>query len=464
MINDIVGLAVIWDNVKGPVHISKTTNHAFIDQQDIFTQIYSISMSSSGKDEVSSPFEVTVPMLNLSQHHVVRVAFDTCLYPGNEGTTKTCFVAFLMRKSIAELIDGYLSIFIWKFLKDFKREKMHFSINQPLEQVNSYLEGKRSLLSSLKKQHRIAVAGLALAGKTTIIKRLLTGRFTSVEPTRGFDAEVIDSQTNRFNIVDLGGQETYIQTLWKIILQKSDVLVYVIDGSDKKKFNRARDVFLQALSWNQNISALLILINKQDLKGAASVAEIIESLDLTTIISDCNIKTFRIFGTSAKTGEGVQEAFNWIAKRTTGQEQMTGDRLSIKMVYIFKKTGIPIIATDNPIVELKRLTPATENALMVSGFYTIIESFIQGVFKGKVKIMEIDGTAGEKYKLVVAEKKDLYCLLVVNSGNDVLLAESIGEVLLDYVIQQEKRKKIIDEARIVNIISPFIESDEIGDK
>jgi ADP-ribosylation factor-like protein 2 len=69
---------------------------------------------------------------------------------------------------------------------------------------------------------------------------------------------------------------------------------------------------LQNLLQEERLSgaSLLILANKQDLKGALSVQQIKDYLNLDSISSH----HWAIFPVSAMTGENINEGMNWIIK------------------------------------------------------------------------------------------------------------------------------------------------------
>lgn len=54
---------------------------------------------------------------------------------------------------------------------------------------------------------------------------------------------------------------------------------------------------------------LLVLANKQDIEGCMSLSEVHQALGLDTLRN----RTFQIFKTSAKKGEGLDEAMDWLS-------------------------------------------------------------------------------------------------------------------------------------------------------
>ena len=56
---------------------------------------------------------------------------------------------------------------------------------------------------------------------------------------------------------------------------------------------------------------LLVLANKQDLKGALSVSDVAQKLDLTRLRG----RDWHIQGTNATTGDGLYEGLDWLSNK-----------------------------------------------------------------------------------------------------------------------------------------------------
>ncbi|MHA2295278.1 MAG: ADP-ribosylation factor-like protein [Candidatus Hodarchaeales archaeon] len=305
-------------------------------------------------------------------------------------------------------------------------------------------------------QYKIAVAGLANAGKTSIIQRLITGDFISVVPTRGVDTDSVEKNNIKFLVFDLGGQDVFIQTVWKTFLQKADILIYVIDASDKGSIEKSRDVLQIAISWNPSIMQLLILANKQDLDQAANEIEIMEKFEITRILAETGICDFRIFGTSAKTGVGIEESFDWLATQLTGHNNIP--RVNLQNAIVYRKNLVPLSPKQNAYTELFRidLSSNTDKRKFFSNFYTKMDIFTSNFLIGHIRTIEIAGANGEIIKLISVEKDNNYCLLVVDREDDSLTVEAIGNELLEYVIEKERNKQEIEEEKVHDMLYPFL--------
>ena len=125
------------------------------------------------------------------------------------------------------------------------------------------------------------------AGKTSILRRLVTGKFSDQLPTLGFREERI----SKVRVVEIGGQESFRQ-YWEIALEKKPVhTFFVIDGSKDDDWEEYK-------KYKEKLPEFTLIANKKDLVGATS-----------------NIPTKEEAGiiSSAKTGEGMFDILEAIA-------------------------------------------------------------------------------------------------------------------------------------------------------
>ncbi|CAN1266568.1 ADP-ribosylation factor-like protein 2 [Linum perenne] len=133
--------------------------------------------------------------------------------------------------------------------------------------------GLLSIIRKIKrkeKEMRILMVGLDNSGKTTIVLKI-NGEDTSViSPTLGFNIKTISYHKYMLNIWDVGGQRT-IRSYWRNYFEQTDGLV---------------------CNWFENWqrlsgASLLILANKQDIKGALTPDEIAKVL--RTLVFTMNV-------------------------------------------------------------------------------------------------------------------------------------------------------------------------------
>uniref|UniRef100_A0A8C2E2H4 ADP-ribosylation factor-like protein 3 n=1 Tax=Cyprinus carpio TaxID=7962 RepID=A0A8C2E2H4_CYPCA len=149
---------------------------------------------------------------------------------------------------------------------------------------------------------RIVLLGLDNAGKTTLLKQLASEDVNTITPTQGFNIKSVTCDAMKLNVWDIGGQRK-IRPFWKKYLENTDLLIYVIDSADKKRFEET-GLELSELIDEENLKGvpLLIFANKQDLATASPASEIAEGLNLHTYRD----REWQIQACSAVSGEGVQ--------------------------------------------------------------------------------------------------------------------------------------------------------------
>ena len=161
-----------------------------------------------------------------------------------------------------------------------------------------------------KKEARILMLGLDAAGKTTILFKLKLGEVVQSIPTIGFNVETVDYKKIKFNVWDVGGQDK-IRPMWKHYYQNADGLIFVVDSSDRNRINKAREELQKMLAEDDlKNTILLVFANKQDL-GVMDVQEVIDQLQLTSIKG----RPWHCQGTSALTGDGLNEGLDWLSKK-----------------------------------------------------------------------------------------------------------------------------------------------------
>ncbi|XP_062393376.1 ADP ribosylation factor like GTPase 3, like 1 [Sardina pilchardus] len=185
-------------------------------------------------------------------------------------------------------------------------------------------ENQKGLFSVIEKlkgttelEFRIVLLGLDNGGKTTLLKQLASEDVNTITPTQGFNIKSVTSHGMKLNVWDIGGQRK-IRTFWKKYLENTDLLIYVIDSADKKRFEET-GVELAELIEEDNLKGVPILIfaNKQDLATASPASEIAEGLNLHTYRD----REWQIQACSAVSGEGVQDGMNWISNNIANKKK-----------------------------------------------------------------------------------------------------------------------------------------------
>ncbi|KAL8562991.1 ADP-ribosylation factor protein 3 [Nucella lapillus] len=168
----------------------------------------------------------------------------------------------------------------------------------------------RKLKSNPDKELRILLLGLDNAGKTTLLRSLASEDVSHTTPTQGFNIKSVQSSGFKLNVWDIGGQRR-IRPYWRNYFDNTDVLIYVIDSSDKKRFEET-GMELHELLEEDKLAGVPVLIfaNKQDLFSSAKAADISEGLNLGSIRD----REWQIQACSALSGEGVKDGLEWMAR------------------------------------------------------------------------------------------------------------------------------------------------------
>ena len=158
------------------------------------------------------------------------------------------------------------------------------------------------------KNFRILMLGLDNAGKTTILYKLKLGDVVTTIPTIGFNVENIQYKNLTMTVWDVGGQDK-IRNLWRHYYDNCNAIIFVVDSSDKKRLNIARDELRKILLEDQLKDAIiLIYANKSDL-SSITLTELTEALSLPAN------RDWIIQPSCAKTGHGLYEGLDWISKK-----------------------------------------------------------------------------------------------------------------------------------------------------
>ena len=174
-----------------------------------------------------------------------------------------------------------------------------------------------------EKEVRILILGLDNAGKTTILRKFCGDPIDTIEPTLGFNIKTLEHKNYQLNVWDVGGQKT-IRAYWRNYFERTDGLIWVVDSADQARLEICKNELSSLLEQEKLAGAsLLILANKQDVKGALNADEIANSLGLREDTSFQN-RHWSIRGCSAVTGEGLKDGMDWIVDDIASRIFMLG--------------------------------------------------------------------------------------------------------------------------------------------
>ncbi|MHA2295537.1 MAG: ADP-ribosylation factor-like protein [Candidatus Hodarchaeales archaeon] len=270
---------------------------------------------------------------------------------------------------------------------------------------------------------KVSFLGLDHAGKTTIINWLKGRGFTDPARTMGIDIstdseiEGLSLEGFRLTVWDIGGQETFRKSFWEQWGSDSDVLIYIIDANDRKRYPEAMSELYRAVSISKNKPLLYIIMNKLDLLDAVLVqverddeverevlvkkGEVLSIIDknlieryLDDILWELNlgsefskhVQAVQFFGTSAKTGLGLSEVFEDLLKKVvTFQATLKMDLEPLKYVppmqsHLLKIQGIYIITIGGLTVLSAEFGSIEGDSMLVGGFLSALTDAAMHIF------------------------------------------------------------------------------------
>ncbi|KAJ0052607.1 hypothetical protein Pint_02740 [Pistacia integerrima] len=151
----------------------------------------------------------------------------------------------------------------------------------------------------------------------------------------GFNVEMVEYKNINFSVMDVGGQsrawvsqecndgQVKTRPLWSIYFRKTPCLIFFIDSNDRERVDDARnELHLTLQKGELSDAVLLVFANKQDLPNAMNTTEITDKLGLNSF----GQQRWHIQGTSAISGEGLQEGLDWICTTVLGEGEQAHEQ------------------------------------------------------------------------------------------------------------------------------------------
>jgi len=140
-------------------------------------------------------------------------------------------------------------------------------------------------------QTKVLLLGADSVGKTTLLYLLKMNEIVKTIPTIGFNVEDLEYKDRKIQIWDVGGGEK-IRTLWKHYIQHTKCIIFMLNISDKERFNdykKTFDFLLEQIKDFNNIP-IIILGNIFENKIEFEPEEILQNSKLPPEISPFIIK------------------------------------------------------------------------------------------------------------------------------------------------------------------------------
>ncbi|KAH9411810.1 ADP-ribosylation factor-like GTPase [Ordospora pajunii] len=153
-----------------------------------------------------------------------------------------------------------------------------------------------------RSQLRILVLGFDNAGKTSVLHRLFGKPVMDAMPTFGYQIHSGVHRGYELVVLDVGGQSVF-QEHWSSYYEDVDGVVFVFDSTDGRSFTEHVGRIKSAVVGKP----MLLLANKCDI-GTAFSQDMLGN-DFQQFLSR---KDVRLMKCSARSGEGVNEGFDWL--------------------------------------------------------------------------------------------------------------------------------------------------------
>ncbi|CCG84972.1 protein of unknown function [Taphrina deformans PYCC 5710] len=158
----------------------------------------------------------------------------------------------------------------------------------------------------------LTLIGLQNSGKSTLLSVLAGDSFCEdTIPTVGFNMRKVTKGRVTMKCWDLGGQPRF-RGMWERYCRNVTAIVFLVDGADPAKFETA-NVELHALVGKETLKGipLLVLANKNDLRGSAGVDEVIEKLALGKVEG----REVSCYSISVKDGKNLDCVVEWLLRK-----------------------------------------------------------------------------------------------------------------------------------------------------
>ncbi|NHJ46766.1 MAG: hypothetical protein FK733_03160 [Asgard group archaeon] len=283
-----------------------------------------------------------------------------------------------------------------------------------------------------KVEKTVAIIGLDGAGKTTIVNRLLRSDYNLVRPTFGINIEIYKYRSLEFVVYDLGGHTPLRETLWEKFVKSADGLVFVLDSTDRERFNLAAKEFQNALGYN-NKAPILFLVNKIDLEDTAGNDEVLKIIDfseLTRTQRDYNLSRI-----SALTGELLFESWDWLTLQLSKDIDLPTLNVKILGGYIASdEDEIETVILGKPKTQFKLAELFKKGNIEVRRFIRQM-----GHFEKSESLFQ----AGNN-QLVVVKEEDLAIGLMIGEHDPAARAVQIAKKILKMTKRKISNEEEID--------------------
>jgi len=184
-----------------------------------------------------------------------------------------------------------------------------------------------------KREARVLILGTGGAGQSSVMSVLRNADVKAVKPTRGYDYACIEYGGVKLQTYDVSPSQ------WSpFALPSTRGIIFVVDASRPEELDSkhaidketAKDMLARVLMRaSLRESVLLVMANKQDMKGALKVDEVIKRLGLTQLTD----RVWKVQACCALTGDGVWEGLDWFSKEIRKTRKSLSTKQNLRDAY-----------------------------------------------------------------------------------------------------------------------------------
>ncbi len=285
---------------------------------------------------------------------------------------------------------------------------------------------------------QIVIAGMAGSGKTTF-----TQRFRNLDvdvltqPTMGIDVHIESQFGLKFFLYDLGGQDTFLDTIWPITLPKANAVIYLLDSAFNQSIKAIQKNFMSVLRFMNDVP-ILILANKQDLPFSKTIEELEEKIGFKNMLSRENITNSKMYGISALRGDGVNKAIDWLVHQVF--RLMNLKIPQIHEVYVYNRdNGLPLAYLHPEVEDEIIVNREADQATLVSAFYSALNNFSNDIMQSNVQALTLrqsssSNSDNKQKELLLLNYNDevtsLSCLIIADAHEEITQLEKMARFIL----------------------------------
>jgi ADP-ribosylation factor-like protein 1 len=136
---------------------------------------------------------------------------------------------------------------------------------------------KIQMIFSSPSSHSLTMIGLDGSGKTTLLLYLQTGEVHQTVPTLGFNCEPVYVGNMKFQVWDIGGQNSFLK-FWHQYINDGSGIIYLVDCADSQRLGKSAEELWKILNILTSPRPLLVLANKIDLISPQNRDSVVDSI------------------------------------------------------------------------------------------------------------------------------------------------------------------------------------------